>query len=62
MPENTPSPDTLTMRANIIERRLPAVPAAVHLKGVDGDLHDPEKTFDAVELIWDTRAHCTVQL
>lgn len=30
------------------------------ITGIDGELHDPEDQFDAVELIWDTGAHGTV--
>lgn len=60
MPDNTPSPYTLIIRATTAERTLPAVPAAGHLNGIGVTFNDPKGTLDTVELIWDTEAHSVI--
>lgn len=59
-PENTRSPYALNIHANIAESALPTVIAAVRLTGIDGEIQDPDEIFNAVEVIWDTRAHGTI--
>ncbi len=59
IPENTPFPYTLTIRATTTERTLSAIPVAIRSNGIDGAFNDPE-TLEAVELMWDIGAHSTI--
>lgn len=50
----------VTLRAGIVEKRLPLIAAHITLQGLDASETDPICKLEPVEMIWDTGAHQTI--
>lgn len=58
--DKLPAPYAFTIRGGTTESKLPTITVAIRFSRIDGRSEDPEDKFDAVELLWDTRAHGTI--
>ncbi|KAL1966110.1 hypothetical protein VTN77DRAFT_4858 [Rasamsonia byssochlamydoides] len=50
----------VTLRAGIVEDRLPLITANLTLRGLDAHESEPICRLEPVEMIWDTGAHYTI--